>query len=266
MLPCSFAQAELTRAAFHLGEGRLYVPGRGLCGVVPVSALGGMGELGPDRRDIHDGFGKSNVKTPYAALWGHLSEDRGSLATDGNCYLSPLARAKAGRTLRNADSLWEKAGRIQLVERLRLNSHRLVAVRASRPLLSNVWWPFKVNDGVPEAAEKALVLWLNSTLGLLGLLASRDETEGAWIDFKKPTLTALPVLDVLSLPKASVDELADVFDAVSSDTLLPMSQMADDPIRQRIDDAIGSVLACDDLTVLRLLLGQEPVVCLQPLS
>lgn len=266
MLPCSFAQTELTRAAYHLAEGRLYLPGHGVCGAVPVARLGAMGELGPDRRDIHDGFVTSKAKTAYPALWGHVSADLGCLATEGNSYLSPLPKAKKGRPLRKADVLWPRAGRVQLVERLRLNTYRLVAVRSSKPLLSNVWWPFKAGASVSEAAEKALVLWLNSTLGLLSLLVVRDETEGAWIDFKKPTLAALPVLDVVSLPTASVEAMAAVYDAVCSDTLLPLSQMADDPIRQRIDDVTGSVLDCDGLGVVRELLGQEPVVCLKPLA
>ena len=59
--------------------------------------------------------------------------------------------------------------------------------------------------------QKALVLWLNSTLGLLLLLAHREETEGAWIDFKKPILAKLPVLDIGPLSNDQLDELSDTY-------------------------------------------------------
>jgi hypothetical protein len=48
------------------------------------------------------------------------------------------------------------------------------------------------------------VLWLNSTLGVLLLIANRVETMGAWTKFKKPTLSAMPVLDVRQLKKGAV--------------------------------------------------------------
>ena len=48
-------------------------------------------------------------------------------------------------------------------------------------------------------AEKALVLWLNSTWGILSLLVNRQETEGPWTRLKVGQWRLLPVLDVASL-------------------------------------------------------------------
>jgi hypothetical protein len=82
------------------------------------------------------------------------------------------------RNFRKSEDLWP------LAERLRLNSQRLVAVRLNRPVLLNTWWPMSLRE--PSARlEKALVLWLNSTPGLLVFLARREETEGSWVKFKK---------------------------------------------------------------------------------
>jgi hypothetical protein len=110
-----------------------------------------------------------------------------------------------------------------------------------------------------------LVLWLNSTLGLLLLFGNRQETEGAWVSFKKPLWQELPVLDVEKLPKKVLKRLAQVFDMLCQQALLPLPQMASDPVRAQIDAAIADALDLPDLTPLRERLAREPVVCLQPL-
>ena len=167
--------------------------------------------------------------------------------------------------MRNVDLLWPKAGRVLLAERLWLNTQRLVAVRTETPVLSNVWWPMRLleqNDDV----EKALILWLNSTLGLLLLLSHREETKGAWVKFKKPVLAEMPVLDVRALGVDQMKYLVDAYDTLSKQPLLPFPEMASDPVRKAMDAAVSEALSLPDLSVLRSLLAQEPVVCLQALS
>ncbi len=266
MLPCAFAQSELTRVAYHLVRGgRLRLPGLSQATAVPLAPLKALGTLGPDRRDIHDGFSLAQGETPYPAYWGHDANLCVALAQAPNQFLSPLPSRKAGRPLRRVQDLWPKAGRIALAERLRLNTQRLAAVHLERPALSNVWWPFTMTGGSIEA-EKALVVWLNCTLGLIILLAHREETEGAWIDFKKPTLEDMLVLAVHGLQDEARRKLADAFDRLGDRTVLPFPLMAHDPVREGIDRAVGEVLGLPDQAALRELLGREPVVCLQPLA
>jgi hypothetical protein len=265
MPPCAFAQSDLLRVAHHLVKGNLYLPGAGITGEVTLCPLQQLGDLGPDRRDIHDGFRLAKVVTAYPALWGHDASAMANLALTPNRYLSPLHRAKVGRHLRNADLLWPKAGHLVLAERLRLNTQRLVAVRMETPVLSNMWWPVRLleqNDNY----EKALALWLNSTLGLFILLSRREETQGAWVDFKKPVLAETPVLDVRALGVDQIKSLVDAYDTLSKQPLLPFPKMATDPIRKAMDAAVSKALGLPDLSVLRNLLGQEPVVCLRALS
>lgn len=262
--PCAFGQSDLLRAAHHLSQGNLFIPGHGIVGNVPLCALGQLGSLGPDRRDIHDGFRSSKRKSAYAAFWGHDSSTMTTMAQTPNRYLSPLPRAKAGRPLRDVTLLWPKAGRVLLGERLRLNTQRLAAVKLDRKVLSNVWWPLLLHSD-NDLEEKALVLWLNSTLALFLLLIHRQETEGAWVDFKKPVLEGMPVLDIPSLPSAQRQSLADAYDRISNSVLLPFPEMAHDPTRAQIDATIQQVLGLPDFAILRELLSREPVVCLQPL-
>ncbi len=266
LLPCSFAQADLIRAAYHLAENRVWLPGQQETKNIALCALGELGTLGPDRRDIHDGFKITDTQTPYPAFWGHDSKAMLTLAQKPNMYLSPLAKAKAGRNLRKVEALWPKAGRVMIGERLRLNTQRLIAVRLAKNVLSNVWWPVAFNKGIKnDKMEKSLVLWLNSTLGLLNQLASREETEGAWVDFKKPVLTRMPVLDVRTLTTKQLDALADAYDEYAHQELQPFPHMATDPVRAAMDKSIARALKLPDLSPLREMLAREPVVCMKRL-
>lgn len=265
ILPCAFAQSDLLRAAHHLARGSLFLPGKGRVGELTLCPLGQHGTLGPDRRDIHDGFRLAAGKTSYPAFWSHDASTMTTIGQKPNRYLSPLHRAKAGRHLRNASDLWPKAGRVLLGERLWLKTQRLVAVRLTEKVLSNVWWPCATVDE-DEHIEKTLTLWLNSTLGLIMLLAHREETRGAWVDFKKPVLTALPVLDVGKLTQVQKAQMVGAYDRLSQEGLLPFPEMAQDPVRRAIDEAIAQALGLPEFTVLREMLAREPVVCLKPLA
>jgi hypothetical protein len=255
----------LLQVANHLVKGDLYLPGAGTTGKVVLCPLQQLGSLGPDVRDIHDGFRLAKGVTAYPALWNHDASVMTNLALAPNQYLSPLHRAKAGRHLRNINLLWPKAGRVLLAAGLRLNTQRLVAVRTEIPVLSNVWWPMRLPDQNDDC-EKTLILWLNSTLGLLILLSHREETQGAWMHFKKPVLSEMPVLDVRALGVDQIKYLVDTYNTLSKQSLLPFPKMAKDSVRKVMDAAVSAALGLPDLSVLRNLLAQEPVVCLQALS
>jgi hypothetical protein len=264
LLPCAFAQSDLIRVANHLLTGRLTLPGSRHTQAVPLRRLGDIGTLGPDRRDIHDGFRLVQSRTPYAALWGHNSAEATSLRRTPNGYLEPRARPARGRPVRRAADLWPLAGRVAIVERLWLVTYRVVAVQLSEKVLSNVWWPLALRDD-RQAVGRALVLWLNSTLGLLSLLASRVETRGAWIDFKKPILQELPVLDVAALTDAQLAKLDTAFERLALNELAPIPDLAIDPVRKQIDDALAAALGLPDVRALRQLLSDEPIVSLRAL-
>jgi hypothetical protein len=153
-----------------------------------------------------------------------------------------------------------------LAERIRLNSQRLFCLRVSEIVLSNTWWPGSLKENFScDDIEKSFVLWLNSTLGVLIILSNRQETEGAWMKFKKPVMEKLPVLDFGSLSVAQLAQLAATYDEVCREELRPFPEMNSDPVRARIDAAIAQALDLPDFSILRRLLAQEPVVCLKRL-
>ena len=129
-------------------------------------------------------------------------------------------------------------------------------------MLSNVWWPIRVQD-VP--AEKALAVWLNSSPGLLTILAQRTSTRGGWVAMKKADLEELPVLDTRRLSPSQLRGLSDVFDEMAEAEFERLPGMAYRPARQALDDGISRILDMPNLGKLRDLLASEPVVSNQRL-
>jgi hypothetical protein len=163
--------------------------------------------------------------------------------------------------MREADHLWTKAATCFITERLWLHTMRLTCVRLTERSLSNVWWPVLLSTD-DDADEKCLALWLNSSLGLLLLLGHRSETRGGWVDFKKPVLSSMPVLDVRKLSPKAKERLTDAYAEVAGRDLEPLPNMATDETRAAIDAAIAGELGLPNLSVLRNMLACEPVISL----
>lgn len=265
--PCAFAQSELLRVAYHLLRGSLILPASTDQYSIKLAKLGSLGRLGPDRRDIHDGFDHVDSTTNYPTYWGHDSTSVLSIAAEPNGYLQPLETAKRGRPLRRVSDLWPLASEILIAERMWLKTQRIVSLFISEPVLSNVWWTFAIEESLDanKPNHKVLALWLNSTLGLINLFVTRDETRGAWVDFKKPSLGAMPVLDIRQLSEEQLCKLAAAYDEVCHETLRPLPQMAEDETRAKIDAAIADALGLPDFSILRKMLAREPVVCMERL-
>ena len=130
-------------------------------------------------------------------------------------------------------------------------------MRTDTRVLSNVWWPVKI-DEIPH--EKALAVWLNSGLGLLTLLAQRTSTESSWVGMKKADLEQLPVLDLRAIAPEQLQALSQLFDDVAEDEFERLPAMADCAARRRLDDGLSEILSLPDLEGLRRLLASEPVV------
>ncbi|MER9559380.1 hypothetical protein [Mesorhizobium sp. M0323] len=262
---CSFAQTNLVRTAWMLRQSHFYRPGRNEAIEVPIQALKEIASLGPDRRDIADGFTVSNSHTPFPALIGHSGELIRTIETRPNKWLAPRTSPAKGRPARDTGLLWPRAGTVMIAERSRLNTQRALAVRLPERGLSNVWWPVRLHNE-DERAEKVIAMWLNSTLGILTLVAHRVPTEGSWVQFKKPTIENLPILDVRSLSERQLTQLAGSYETLASMDLRTIPNMADDPVRKAVDEAFAKVLGLPSLDNLRAELAAEPVICNRPLG
>ncbi len=260
-----FARADLVRAALSLvDDGQVWLPGNTSdSGIkIPMCPLSELGEIGPDVRDVRDGFEPTDSVTAYAMVAGNQTEHRKWLAATPDKYLAPLSKARPGRKLKRVDQLWPKAGCLLVAERLRLNTARIVAMFVDRPVLSNVWWPVKTSN---QAWDKALAVYLNSSVGILSLLSTRNTTEGSWVKLKKVDLKEMPVLDTSQLTPSQLKAMADLFDELAEEEFERLPSMRECQSRRTLDDGLSRILGLPDLSSLRTLLATEPVVSNQRL-
>lgn len=267
-LPAAFAQSELVRSGYYLLDGIVYIPGRGEVAEIQMVNLSDRATLGPDGRDIYDAFNTTDNPTAFNALWGNISDDANSLSHNSNKYLSALSEPKEGRPIRDAETMWGRAGSLMLANSVRLNSNKTVSVVLPDKALSNVWWPTRWDgdsEEVNREMERRLALWLNSTLGLLGMLSQRQDTEGPFVKFSKTWWKSTDVLDLDSLDDNQLQRLDELWEEVSEDEVQSLPEMSGDDVREKIDDTFEDILGIEDLSVLRDFLSREPVITDEPI-
>ena len=91
-------------------------------------------------------------------------------------------------------------------------------------------------------------------------MATRNTTEGAWVDIKKADLKEMPVLDVRAISESQLQALADLFDELADEEFERLPAMANCAARRRLDEGMAAILGLPDLSGLRRLLATEPVV------
>ena len=159
-----FARADLIRSALKLlDDGEVWVPGDGRAANIPMCRLDDIGQVGPDRRRLVDGFDRTSSVTAYPLVAGHDTEQRRSLMCSPDAYLAPLTKPRGGQRPGYGDHLWKHSSHLLVAERLWLETTRVVAMWSEARVLSNVWWPIRVED---HATEKAL----------------REKRRGWWIE------------------------------------------------------------------------------------
>ena len=253
-----FARADLLRSAVRLlDNGAVWVPGEPNPARIPLCRLDEIGQVGPDRRDVWDGFEVTSATTAYPIVMNHDTEQRRGLVAPPDKYLAPLVNPRPGRRLKPLDQLWSRSGRLLIAERLWLQTTRIAAMRSEVNVLSNVWWPVRMED---ESIEKALAIWLNSSLGLLTALAQRTSTRGGWVALKKADLQKLPALDARRLSPAQRQDLSRLFDQMAEAEFQNLPAMHHCPARRALDESLAQILNLPNLTTLRHLLATEPTI------
>ena len=101
-----FARADLIRSAVRLLiDGEVWAPGEGKTTKIPLCRLRNLGSVGPDRRDVWDGFERTDAVTAYPMVENHDTEQRRRLLTEPDKYLAPLPGPRPGRKLKSVEQL-----------------------------------------------------------------------------------------------------------------------------------------------------------------
>jgi len=255
-----FSQMELNRVLLLLRKGIIYLPDQGIVGDIRLTTLSKLGaEIGPDVRQIHSTFqvSKTAAGSIYKTFWGYDSSITNTIAQKPNAYLDP-------KNARQARELWNKCGKLLIVERAWLSTYTVLGTYLDECVLSNVWWPVKLEDDT----AKILAVWMNSTFGLILLLSIAEVTRGPWVKFKKKHLWEMPILDVDRIGRKAKATLLSLYDKevdgkkVSESKLKALPEEFANPLTRRvideeINDSLGKELKLD---ILYKLLSKEPML------
>ena len=246
-----FLSPYLCNQFIELKEGRLF-------DVVPLSSLA---DVGPEGRRVRDAFVKSSLPDAEAreALWHHNSEITQSMAAKPDTFIT----AKPAK-VHLAKKYWEQRGRLLLPARVRLNTVRTLAVRLDNPVSGSAWVPCRLSLGEDDAelTEKALCVYLNSTIGILALLGSRSIRIPSYSQFSLDDLRNLIVPGFDEKESESIRLLSEAYDSNSEASFLPLQQMDSCNTRRALDDAVCAALGLDAelVSTVRRQLAAEPSV------
>jgi hypothetical protein len=171
-----------------------------------------ISSIGPDRHRFSDTFevidtgliSGEAVPGSFRMLKGGEEARRRTMRTCPNAQVLPMIAR--GRTI-----FEQIGGRLLIPDRIRLNTAHVLSMRSDEKLISNIFYAARLRHESAQK-EKALCLWLNTTWGLLTVLASREETHGAFIGLKMSQWRLVPVLNVDSLGGKKLGLLAALFD------------------------------------------------------
>ena len=259
------------QSAYQLANGRLQLPRHEAVIDLPICFLSDIAQFGADHRDIHDpgkrgAFDIENGcpdTAEYPCLWHLNSKAQRAMVVlpDAHAFIRPQAETKAREILaRNS------RGHFNID--LRFNSHSLVmafteqdAIGISR--LSNLVLEYPIWD-------YALMLWGNSTLGLLCYWLSCSKQQAGRGISSKASLELMPTLDVRQLSNEALANAERIFNSLKHQQMLPFNQMDEDPVRHELDRLLLSeVLGITEserpdvhegLALLRKMLCQEPSI------
>ena len=227
----------------------------------PIAELGEVALVGPEGRRIRDAFTRSDLpgSEGMTALWEHNTEVTQRMAAQLDSHIIP----KAARA-HLASNYWQQRSTLLLPSRMRLNTARTLSVRLEFPAVGSSWSPcnFSGPGAERENWEKAICVYLNSSLGALAMLGNRSNRAPSYPRFSIDDMRNFPVPDFAALGGPAVSQLAAAYDQYANAVLLPLPQMNDCPARRALDTAVVAALGLDaeEVGSIRRQLAMEPSV------
>ncbi len=289
--PIGVSNVGVAVAATELAAGRLSLPRHALASL-PVSHLNELGYRGPVHRDVSGRNPDGTPRGPFdiqrladraehdqaswPVLWSHDHKSETFM------QVLPCSQGIERPELRGSGLvLWEGrfdqpghsiagATRLHVNSDFQVNSQPMAACLTPKPAIGGRAWPSfqptAENEAENENWEKALCVWLNSTLGLLGRWWVSNRQQKGRANLTVTTMGSIPVLDLRAISADQRRALAEVFDQFENRTMLPANEAYRDEARQELDEAVlcgvldlpSTIL--DPLSTLRLQWCAEPSV------
>lgn len=226
--------------------------------------LNQIAHVGPGGQRIDDAFTKSTVpdETGRVALWQHDTQVRKSMKADFDKYI--IAKTTKQHL---AERYWKQRSTLLLAKRISTPNVRVVAVRTETPLVGNAWIPCSITTELPQGVsvenlEKALCIYLNSSIGILDMLGHRSNKKLVYPNFSLDDLRNLDIPDFRNIKTQDINAMCNLWDQHAETELLPVKEMNNDPTRKRIDSLVAQILDIQPETIARIRneLTREPFI------
>ena len=250
---------------------------------MPMTTVEDIGEIGPYSLDINGDTPTGGIRGPfeispitphsaptYPVLWSHDAERERNMSFGEDSEGVPRQAStpqEQATVNRKVESIWKTASHCHFNRDFRFNSQSTAMQFTPRETIGGHAWMSIKLPSVEE--EKALVLWANTSFGLLLYWWYANKQQPGRGRISKSVLRTLPILDVTSLEPKVLAEAVKLFDAMSEQPLLPLHEIDSDPIRKELDEAFArnvlrlpeSILTSGGpLDLLRRKLSREPSI------
>ena len=145
------------------------------------------------------------------ALWHHKTTVTQTMAANPDTAIAAIpAESQA------AAKYWRRRGAFLFPHRLCLPVTRTIAVRLPAPALGGTWTPCKPRHwGGKESLEKALCVYINSSVGIGAMLVNRSNKAPTYPRFSLNDLRGLRVPDFGILGELAEEKLAGAYDELA---------------------------------------------------
>ena len=268
---CRWRSGIVAQYAWALMQGELYsTDGSQVSGVLPVANLETVCKISPYHLQVKGSRGAFDIKegwdrsVRYPALWHVDSRSQQTMLNSPNARLLP----KPNEPIHD---IWDHAGNVHIATDVRYNAQRISATLSDISSLGvTSWYTLTVQDAtnhLRDGLQEALVLWFNTSLGLLCHAHHANRTQLGRGRGNRTMLRTLPCLDVRTFQDWQLNAAKALFIDFKDVEFKPFHKCAVDPARTTLDerfitDVMGmNAQAVESVSGIRYNLAQEPSIC-----
>ena len=251
--------------------------------LIPITTVASIGEIGPIDRDINGRNPSGTIRGPfdvvplqpnsaptYPVLWAHNAKKERTMLFDADCEGVPRRGSTAEEQSfvdNKVEVVWKTSSHCHFNRDFQFNSQSTcMQFTPNKAIGGRAWLSILLSN---IELEKTLVLWANTSLGLLLRWWYSNKQQSGRGSISKAALQNLPILDVSRLTTNQIKKAVEIFDSMSDSQLLPLHEIDKDPIRRELDEqfakkilGLGKSVYSQDgpLGILRKKLSLEPSI------
>jgi hypothetical protein len=284
--PTRVSDLTLAQAAYQLGIGeKLWLPSMSKGAALPskMTTIGQIAKVGPYHADIDGLTQTKSIRGPFARialtenhvptypiLWEHNAGRERTISFEADFDGIPRKgrdEYEQEQVDHKVSAIADSASHCHYNKDFRFNSQSTAMQYTQTPTIGGHAWPSLRLASKDQ--EKALVLWGNTSLGILLYWYHSNKQQAGRGRIVLTSVIQLPVLDVRKLSKEQLNCAAKLFDDFRKRPLRPINEIDQDEARAELDNRFcAEVLIAPNsftdpegpLALLRQKLAKEPSI------